>query len=177
MREFTGRDGITPLTNPLPAGRNASRLAVSFSHSFGWGSLGLAWPSRIERRLVTAVVPSRKLRYPTDSLPSQIHSVNRIATWITRPIVSISFRYLHRRLEAGDRGWGITVNHSESLSNSHQPQTKASRVIRKYIGRWNSFVQSLRDGIARFRVSIWTIEPAEIMGSNVRSRFPMMPLL
>jgi hypothetical protein len=54
---------------------------------------------------------------------SQIYSVNRMATKVTRPIVSISFRYLHRRLEAGDRGWGMSVSQSESRSNSHQPQT------------------------------------------------------
>jgi hypothetical protein len=54
---------------------------------------------------------------------SQIHTVNRIATTITRPKFSISVRYFHLRLEAADNGWGIRVNQSEALSNSHQPQT------------------------------------------------------
>ena len=53
----------------------------------------------------------------------QIHYVNRIDTATTRPKLSISVRYLHRPLGAGDSGWGISVNHSEFLSNSHQPQT------------------------------------------------------
>jgi thiaminase len=54
---------------------------------------------------------------------SQTHTVNRIATTITRPKFSISVRYFHLRLEEGERGWGIRVSHSEVVSNSHQPQT------------------------------------------------------
>src|ERR1700716_3548347 len=47
---------------------------------------------------------------------------NGIAPRVTRPIFSISFRYFQRRLEAGERGWGIRVSHSDCLSKSHQPQ-------------------------------------------------------
>jgi hypothetical protein len=52
--------------------------------------------------------------------PSQ--GANRMATTITRPMFSISVRYLHLRLEAGDRGCGMSVSQSPPLSNSHQPQ-------------------------------------------------------
>jgi hypothetical protein len=67
----------------------------------------------------------------TNSWHNQIHSPNRIATPTTRPMFSISVLYFHLRLATGDRGWGISVNQSEALSNSHQPQTYSSRVIRK----------------------------------------------
>jgi hypothetical protein len=62
---------------------------------------------------------------PPNLLPTgceAFHSGNRIATRTTRPMHSTSFRYLQRLVSAGDRGWGIKVSHSESLSNSHQPQ-------------------------------------------------------
>jgi hypothetical protein len=48
---------------------------------------------------------------------------NRMATTITRPMFSISVRYFHLRLEAGERGCGMSVSQSAPLSNSHQPQT------------------------------------------------------
>jgi hypothetical protein len=43
-------------------------------------------------------------------------------TATTRPIVSISFRYFHLRLEAGERGWGTRVNFPERVDFA--PATK-----------------------------------------------------
>jgi hypothetical protein len=65
---------------------------------------------------------------------SRVHSANGTLTATTRPTFSISVRYFQRRAGTGDRGWGINVNHSESSSNSHQPQAYPSRVRRKKIG-------------------------------------------
>jgi hypothetical protein len=71
---------------------------------------------------------------------------------------------------------GINVSHSESSSNSHQPQTYVSRVRRKKIGRWNLSSQFLDLGMRRSLVSMCTIEPGGTMGSKVRSPVPMTPL-
>jgi hypothetical protein len=107
--------------------------------------------------------------------PTRIHSADGTLTATTRPTFSTAVRYFQRRTETVNLGWGINVNHSESLSNSHQPQTYPSRVRRKKIGRWNVLAQFLRPGMRRPLVSICTTEPGVTMGSKVRSRLPMTP--